>query len=192
MEFSHKSLSSPHSHQYCSLPRPSLHLKCPWISSAPANRHTSRHRLYGKQGWSQDLIHIHLAQTSIIPLYHTVTVQHSQKKKGKITVALKNNPWWRKNIWKSLVYTSELVIQYFLVNLRWINEYDKAMFYTITASRKVMIINNVGIIRYAVAELLVPPEMECASLVYHLPKSDTVRTGSDNPFLFTKRPSSST
>ena len=66
------------------------------------------------------------------------------------------------------------------------------MFYTITAYCKTMIINNVGIIRYVVAELLVPPEMECTSLVYHLPKSDTVRTGSDNPFLFTKRPSSST
>ena len=64
------------------------------------------------------------------------------------------------------------------------------MFYTITAYCKVMISNNVGIIRYVVAELLVPPEMECASLVYHLPKSDTVRTGSDDPFLFTKRPSS--
>lgn len=135
--------------------------------------------------------------TSIWPKhqsYHYTILWHFSiaKKRGKITVALKNNPWWRKNIWKSLVYTSELVIQYFLVNLRWINEYDKAMFYSITASRKVMIINNVGIIRYAVAELLVPPEMECASLAYHLPKSDTVRTGSDNPFLFTKHPSSST
>lgn len=66
------------------------------------------------------------------------------------------------------------------------------MFYAITVYCKVMIINNVGSIRYVVAELLVPPEMECASLVYHLPNSDTVRIGSDDPFLFTKRPSSST
>ena len=141
----------------------------------------------GTRIWSSSIWPKHQSYHYTILWYFSIG-----KKRGKIPVALKNNPWWGKNIWKSLVYTSELVIQYFLVNLRWINDYDKVMFYAITVYCKVMIINNVGIIRYIVAELLVPPEMECASLVYHLPKSDTVRTGSDDPFLFTKRPSSST